>query len=130
EVGSSLNTIWAVPSRGIDPATGLEVFLKKDATSTYDWDAADQVAAGNAIAKLYGNFGFSVRFSGWQLNASFAYNWGGQKYNTTLVNKVENIDRTKNVDARVFTSRWKEAGDETFFKGISDARPTYPTTRF
>src|SRR5690606_28412263 len=91
---------------------------------------ADQVAAGNAIADLYGNFGFSIRLNGWQLNTSFAYNWGGQRYNTTLVNKVENIDRTKNVDARVFTSRWKQPGDQTFFKGINEKGITYPTTRF
>jgi hypothetical protein len=128
--GTSLNTIWAVPSQGIDPATGREVFIKKDGSSTYYWDPADQVAAGDAIAKLYGNFGFSLRFGGWQLNTSFAYNWGGQKYNATLANKVENIDRTKNLDARVFTSRWQKPGDQTFFKGLTDLSPTYPTTRF
>jgi len=130
EVGTSLNAIWAVPSLGIDPATGKEVFQKKDGSVTYDWDAADQIAAGDAIAKLYGNLGFSVRFSGWQLNTSFAYNLGGYKYNTTLLNKVENINPTKNVDARVFTSRWQQPGDATFFKGITDLGITYPTTRF
>lgn len=130
EVGSSINTIWAVPSLGIDPATGKEVFLKKDGSTTYDWDAADQIAAGDAAAKFYGNFGIGIRFSGWQLNASFAYNLGGKKYNTTLVNKVENIDRTKNVDERVFTSRWRKPGDISQFKSITDFSPTYPTTRF
>jgi len=130
EVGSSLNTIWAVKSLGIDPATGKEVFQKKDGSVTYDWDAADQIAAGDNIAKLYGNIGFNIRFSGWQLNTSFAYNLGGYKYNTTLLNKVENINRAKNVDARVFTSRWQKPGDATFFKSINDQGTTYPTTRF
>lgn len=130
EVGRSINTIWAVPSMGIDPSTGKEVFLKKDGTTTYKWDAKDQIAAGDAIAKLYGNFGLNIRISGWQLNASFGYNFGGQRYNTTLVNKVENIDFLKNVDARVFTSRWKQPGDKAFFKGLSDLGTTYPTTRF
>lgn len=130
EVGASLNAIWAVPSLGIDPATGKEVFQKKDGSVTYEWDAADQIAAGDEIAKLYGNFGFNARYKGWQLNTSFAYNIGGDKYNTTLLNKVENINRSKNVDTRVFTSRWRQPGDKTFFKGITDLSTTYPTTRF
>jgi regulator of replication initiation timing len=31
--GMSMNTIWAVPSAGIDPQTGQEVYIKKDGSS-------------------------------------------------------------------------------------------------
>ena len=40
EEGQSMTAIWAVKSLGIDPATGEEIFLKKDGvTTTYDWSA-------------------------------------------------------------------------------------------
>lgn len=131
EEGQSLNAIWAVRSLGIDPATGGEVFLKKDGTRTYIWDVADQVVAGETLPKLFGNFGFSVRLNGWQFSSSFAYNLGGHKYNQTLVDKVENAPiALQNVDRRIFTSRWRKPGDITMFKSIADLSTTYPTTRF
>ena len=33
--GLSMKTIWAVPSAGIDPQTGQEIYIKKDGTYTY-----------------------------------------------------------------------------------------------
>ncbi len=35
--GESQNTIYAVPSLGIDPSTGYELFLKKNGEVTYTW---------------------------------------------------------------------------------------------
>lgn len=129
--GQSLNAIWAVRSLGIDPTTGKEVFLKQDGTSTFLWDVADQVVAGEGLPDVFGNFGFSFRMNGWQFSTSFAYNFGGQKYNQTLVDKVENASiATENVDRRIFTSRWRQPGDVTLFKSIADLGTTYPTTRF
>ncbi len=49
----------------------------------------------------------------------FFYEWGGQEYNQTLVNNVENADLVnKNVDLRVLTDRWKKPGDIAQFKKI------------
>src|SRR5690606_37332694 len=33
--GMSMNAIWAVPSLGIDPANGREIFLDRDGNTTY-----------------------------------------------------------------------------------------------
>ena len=35
--GADPDDIWAVRSAGIDPATGREIFIKKDGTYTYDF---------------------------------------------------------------------------------------------
>ena len=65
------------------------------------------------------------------MNCSFSYKLGGDYYNQTLVDRVENVDIQYNVDKRVFTGTWKEAGDVTFFKKISDTpTTTRPTDRF
>lgn len=128
--GQSMSTIWAVPSLGIDPATGREVYRKKDGTQTYTWSAADQVAAGDNLPKYNGNFGVRYRAGGFDLNTVFTFMYGGQQYNSTLVNRVENADLYRNVDRRVFTDRWRKPGDISLFKNIADFSITQATTRF
>ena len=111
-VGASTTAIYAVRSAGIDPASGKEKFIKKNGTSTYTWDANDQVVVGDETPDAQGAFGFNVSYKGFFLNASFLFQWGGQTYNETLINRVENADITgKNVDKRVLAERWKQPGD-------------------
>ena len=57
------------------------------------------------------------------LNVSFSYYWGGKVYNSTLRDRVEvslNTLRYNNVDERVLTSRWYQAGDVVFFPKLSN----------
>lgn len=129
--GQSLSAIWAVKSAGIDPVTGKEVFIKKDGTTTYEWSSDDQVVCGDATPKFQGNFGLSFRWKGFDLNAAFTYKMGGQTYNSTLVDKVENVDvKNSNVDIRVLTERWNTPGVPAKYKSISDTSTTKPTSRF
>ncbi len=128
--GLSMNTIWAVQSAGIDPQTGLEVYIKKDGTQTYDYDASDMIAAGDATPKYRGNAGFTAEYKGFGLTATLTYLAGGQMYNSTLVDRVENADIQYNVDRRVLTGRWKEPGQITQYKGFDATTKTRATTRF
>jgi hypothetical protein len=59
-------------------------------------------------------------------------NWmfGGQIYNQTLVDKVENANPRYNVDRRVFADRWREPGDISHFKNIANTSTTNATQRF
>ena len=129
--GQSMNTIFAVRSLGIDPANGREIYLKADGhTRTYDWDAKDKVVCGVTDPKAWGNFNTMFRYKGWTFNAVFSYRWGGQMYNSTLANKVENIHPINNADKRVFYDRWKNPGDHAKYKGVTDFSTTQATTRF
>lgn len=132
EEGQSMTAIWAVRSLGIDPATGKELFLKADGvTTTYDYDSSDKVVVGDTNPAVHGNFGFSGEIEGIGFSASFSYKLGGDYYNQTLVNRVENVDVAYNVDRRVFSDTWQEAGDIATYKKItSTATTTYPTSRF
>lgn len=131
EEGQSLNAIWAVRSAGIDPITGKEVFIKKDGTTTYEWNAADQVVCGDNNPKVRGNAGGSFAHKGFELNVTFTYRIGGQTYNQTLVDKIENADVLNwNVDKRVLTDRWNTPGIPAKFKSITDPSQTRPTSRF
>ncbi|UYQ95799.1 SusC/RagA family TonB-linked outer membrane protein [Chitinophaga horti] len=128
--GQSVNTIWAVQSLGIDPATGRELYLSRDGKPVFDWNAADQIAAGDALPKLNGNFGFNAAWAGFNFTTSFRFQTGGQIYNQTLVDKVENADIRRNVDKRVSTDRWRNPGDVSFFKNIANTVYTQVSTRF
>ncbi len=132
EEGQSMTAIWAVRSLGIDPATGEELFLKKDGvTTTYDYDTDDKVVVGDSNPKYHGNFGFSGEYKGFGASCSFSYRFGGDYYNQTLVNRVENVNIAHNVDKRVLNDTWNEAGDVAKFKKITwSANTTYPTSRF
>lgn len=132
EEGQSLSAIWAVRSLGIDPVTGQEIFLKRDGkTTTTTWSAADQVVCGDTEPKLSGNFGLNAGWRGLAVSLAFTFKIGGQMYNSTLVNKIENVDvRNKNVDVRALTERWNTPGVETRFKGIGDNSTTKSTSRF
>lgn len=128
--GCSMNAIWAVPSLGIDPQNGKEIFVKKDGTTTYDYDIADQVVCGDKMPKFNGTIGINGEYKCFGFSVTGSYRWGGQMYNTTLVEKVENCNIAYNVDRRVLTDRWNAAGDIARFKSIGDRSTTYPTSRF
>ena len=128
--GCSMTAIWAVKSLGIDPQTGQEIFVKKDGTITYEYDTADQVVCGDTQPKVNGNVGFNGEINGIGFSATCGFRLGGQIYNSTLVDKVENAALEYNVDRRVFTDRWQKAGDVSLYKAIMDQTTTYPTSRF
>ncbi|MRG45410.1 SusC/RagA family TonB-linked outer membrane protein [Chitinophaga sp. SYP-B3965] len=128
--GTSQNTIYAVPSLGIDPSTGRELFLNKDGGVTYSWNPRDRVAVGVSEPKYRGNFSTLFRYGGFGFNTSFGFRFGGQLYNETLIQKIENADRFFNVDERVYNDRWKKPGDRTFFRGINEVTRTYASSRF
>jgi hypothetical protein len=119
EDGMSMNAIWAVPSLGIDPANGLEIYQKRDGTTTYEWNAGNMIVVGNAMPSYWGVGGLSAEYRGIGLNVTARYSGGGQLYNQTLVDKVENIDMNYNVDKRVLTGRWRTPGQHAEFKRLT-----------
>lgn len=142
--GVSMDAIWAVRSLGIDPANGMEIYMIRDKDGnfyrSYNYDANSQIICGDNLPKVQGNVGFSFNYKGFGLNLVMRYQWGGQMYNTTLVQKVENANIRYNVDRRMYTDRWRNPGDQTQFKRIrktevSDKNNitsdiTQPTSRF
>ena len=108
--GESQYTIYAVPSLGIDPSNGLEIYVKQNGEPTYTWDAADRVACGVSLPKYKGNISSMVRWRDFTANVSLGYRTGGQLYNQTLATRIENADKQYNVDERVFTDRWQQVG--------------------
>lgn len=120
--GLPMNTIWAVPSYGIDPATGIELLGGKNG-DTYIWKASDMVPSGISVPKWRGNVGFNGEYKGIGLSVICTYLGGGQLYNQMLVDKLENVDIANNFDRRVLTDRWMTPGQMTQFKRNVGATP-------
>jgi len=118
--GMPLNAIWAVRSLGIDPSTGNEIYLDRNDSPTYIWSASDMVMAGVGTPKYNGIFGVTGERNGIGFNIVFRFLGGGQIYNQTLVDKVENIDPVYNVDKRVLSGRWKEEGQQALYKRLGN----------
>ncbi|MCH4551338.1 SusC/RagA family TonB-linked outer membrane protein [Aestuariibaculum lutulentum] len=131
--GYSPDDIWAVPSMGIDPATGKEVFLKKNGQTTFDYDYQDEVVVGNSRPTFEGVFSNFVSLKGFTLGVNLRYRFGGQQFNNALFNKVENIGYwgvINNQDKRALYDRWQQPGDLAQFKDISDTDSVPISSRF
>ena len=130
EEGQSISAVKAVKSGGIDPATGQEIYIDIDGNPTFTYNYWDKRVYGDANPDMSGVFGSYLTFKGFSLNMMFDYSFGGTIYNQTLVSRVEGSDPLKNADKRVFSSRWKEAGDQAKYKDIADSSMPEVTSRF
>lgn len=130
ENGNSTTGLYVVRSAGIDPATGKEVYIKRDGSYSFIYDFRDKVIVGDTEPKLNGNIVNSLSWKGLTLYAVLTYRWGGQAYNSTLATKVEGANPTYNADRRVLYDRWKQPGDIATYRRIDDQSPVYQTSRF
>lgn len=131
--GQSTTAIWAVRSLGIDPSTGDEILLKRDGSVTSEYDPVDAVICGDTEPKWQGNVNTSFNYMGFGINLGFTYRFGGQMYNSTLVQKVENADLRYNADRRVLQLRWQNSGDVAQYKRLTNSANgsnTRQTSRF
>ena len=129
--GESTNGLWVVPSRGIDPMTGQEVFVKLDGSETFEWDAVDKVNIGETTPVMQGTVGFSFIWKDLSMSMYCMYDFGGWEYNSTLVDKIENANILNNLDKRALEDRWEKPGDIAKYKRISVTDPqTNMSSRF
>ena len=131
--GADPDDIWAVRSAGIDPATGKELFIKKDGSYTYDFTYDDEVIVGNTRPDIEGTLGTNFGYRGLTFSAIFRYRLGADSFNSSVFNKVENLSKSDlnyNQDKRAFYDRWQKPGDIAQFKNIADQQSTPMSSRF
>lgn len=131
--GASTTGMYVVRSAGIDPATGNEIFIRKDGSYTYKHDSDDEVLYGDSNPDLTGAFSTSFLYKGFSIVAAFTFRTGGDIFLSTLMNKVENISKENikyNQDRRALTDRWKKPGDIAKYKRIDDKTTTNNSSRF
>ncbi len=129
--GESTTTLYVVRSLGVDPVTGKEVYLKRDGTKTFVWNANDKVPVGDTNPKVSGTVSTSINWKDLSCTLGFTYKYGGVVYNQTLVDKIENQNVAYNLDKRAGQGRWEKPGDVTPYVGFSPTGANTPaSTRF
>lgn len=131
--GASTTGLYVVRSAGIDPATGNEIFIRKDGTYTFEWSSDDEILYGDSNPKFSGSFSTSFLWKGFSAGASFTYKSGGSVFLSTLMEKIENISSAAlqyNQDRRALTDRWKKPGDIAKYKRIDDQTQSHKSSRF
>lgn len=131
--GGSPTAIWGVRSAGIDPATGRELFIKKDGSYSFNYDVGDERILGDTEPMLEGVLGTTFYYKGFSLGCYLRYTLGAQVFNSALFQKVENIgtaDIFNNQDKRALYDRWSPTNREAYFKGISLVQKTDKSSRF
>ncbi len=91
EIGGSLYDAYMYKYAGVNKETGKAQYYKEvvaeDGTSTVEiteiFDEATQFRCGTVLPKLYGGFGTSLSFYGFDLSAQFSYQLGGKYYDGT-----------------------------------------------
>ena len=128
--GESVTALKLVRSAGIDPATGREVYIKRNGEYTFDYDPDDKVLIGDTEPAFTGTFSTNVFWKGFSVYAMLNFRTGAWVYNTTRATKVEGADPMRNADQRVFDDRWKQPGDHALYKDIADTSRPEQTDRF
>lgn len=128
--GESTTAIKVVKSGGIDPATGQEIFIKRNGDLTFTYDPVDKIVVGDKLPVLSGNFFTNARYKNFTASAYLGFRYGGHIYNTTRASKVEGANPMHNADIRVFENRWKNPGDIAQYRDIRDQSTPRQTTRF
>ncbi|WP_173002951.1 SusC/RagA family TonB-linked outer membrane protein [Chitinophaga sp. SYP-B3965] len=131
--GYSPDDMWAVVSRGIDPATGQEIFQKKDGTLTFVYNTDDIIKVGNSRPVIEGVVNTSFTYKSFTFGANVRYRIGGSVFNNALYSRVENISLQNlvyNQDKRALYERWKKPGDVSQYKSILLSSTTPISSRF
>lgn len=113
QAGYAINTFYLVRYAGVNPQTGAAQFYDKNGKITETYSSADEVIlpGKSPDPKLYGGYGTSVSYKGFQISGDFTYQYGGYTYNNeyqTLVSWGGNVSSQQSTLALNY---WKKPGD-------------------
>lgn len=135
--GYSPDDIWAVRSLGIDPATGHELYQKKDGEISFVYDPNDIARVGNTRPKMEGIVTTNFTYKDFSLGANARYRIGGYVFNSALYDKVENVGTIlangtvlPNLDRRALYDRWQKPGDVAQFTSLTQYTTNPISSRF
>ena len=88
--------------------------IVKNRTVTKTYSEATDYLCGSAVPDLYGGFGTSVEFFGFDFGVNFTYQIGGLTYDSQYASQMKSPvagSTGTNIHRDVYTA-WREAGEE------------------
>ena len=127
-VGESINSLFVVPTAGVNPANGAQQYRKIDGTITESYSASDRVIVGQTQVPYFGGFGTTLSYKGLTLNTFFSFVRGNKIFNNDKSNVINPGYYYDNLAVENLRE-WRKPGDITDIPGFDD---TYEdgTTRF
>jgi hypothetical protein len=110
-VGQPVGTNFLVRYAGVNKETGAPMYYDLNGNITDKWDPANRVTVGNILPDAFGNFGNTITYRRWELNANIYFNIGGSIYESSLKRQFS-LMTDWNLDPRVM-DRWQKPGDDT-----------------
>ena len=119
EVGGSLYNYYLYEYAGVDPANGHALYNKYNDAGDVLVEKVTTASSGTKrkvgktpIPDLYGGFGTSLRYRGFDFSASFAYQLGGWTLDSVYRGLMSSGDAGKNWHRDMF-NRWTPNNDES-----------------
>lgn len=127
-IGESINSLFVVPTAGVNPANGNQQYRKLNGSITETYSAADRVIVGETQVPYFGGFGSVFSFKGFELNAFFSFVRGNKIFNNdknNVINPSYYFDNLAIDNLR----EWRKPGDITNVPRFDDVYVS-GTTRF
>jgi TonB-linked SusC/RagA family outer membrane protein len=116
-VGGSLYEAYMYKYAGVDPESGkgLYYYRAEDGTvqTTDVFADADQFECGSVLPVLYGGFGTTVKFYGFDLSAQFSFQLGGRYYDGTYQALMHTSSSVGSAWHKDVLNSWSEANPDS-----------------
>lgn len=116
-VGSPVGTNYLIRYQGVDPATGLPIYLDKDGKETRVYDNKNRVPVGNILPKAIGGLTNTLSYKRFDLSFLIVFSYGSNIYESSLKRQSMLITNW-NMDRRVL-DRWNEPGQNSLYPRAS-----------
>lgn len=126
--GDAADGIYVLPSAGIDPDTGRELFYSRDGSLTDTPQSSDLVFEGSRTPKLRGRFGATAAWRNLDLGVVFAYSLRGTYYDIYTQQAVDWASTADNVPTAAL-DKWSPSHPDAAFQG-GDNPSHYASSRF
>ncbi|PWN70552.1 SusC/RagA family TonB-linked outer membrane protein [Chryseobacterium phosphatilyticum] len=117
-------SFFLVKSAGINPNNGNEVYYTKDGNTTEIYNSNDAVLIDgkSPLPNLFGGFGTSLNYKGFDLQADFTYKSGNYTYNYMALNMLNYSNGTNSNMRSDAANYWTAPGQTNVLP-----RPSNPT---
>jgi TonB-linked SusC/RagA family outer membrane protein len=116
-VGKPIGSFYLVEWVGVDPDTGLPIYLDADGNETSDYDNANRRYVGDGLPDFVGGITNSFSFKNWDFSFLATYSYGGKIFDSSAKRQM-GVVSDWNMRTDLF-DRWVKPGDETTFPALT-----------
>lgn len=122
-VGKPIGSFYLVEWVGVDPDSGLPIYLDADGNETNDYDLANRQYVGDGLPDFIGGITNTFKYKNWDLNVLATFSYGGKIFDSSSKRQM-GVVTDWNMRTELF-DRWRKPGDMTTFPRLTLDETTY-----